>query len=158
MTSRTHNSREATLLARAAARIIARAAALTMAVLVAAGPGVSQAAPTTAEHSAATGSTQAVPAELGKPSGSLNLAAAALVDSVKVSSNRTAAASPWSKTWAFTQCIFGTGVPIGLALGIATTPSVVAWFAGRAVNPPLAYGWATSYWYWLKSRCSYALF
>jgi len=75
-----------------------------------------------------------------------------------VAAPHVARATPWSKTWAFTQCIFGSGVPIGIALAIATTPAILAWFAGRAVNAPLGYGWAISYWKWLKGRCAYALF
>lgn len=141
-------ARPAAAMFKLAGRVVA---ALTMAALLTLGLGTvgASASATTAAQPATVAIAQAQSAPTPQPI----VAHVSTAPAVHV-----ALATPWSKTWAFTQCIFGSGVPIGLAIAIATTPSVLAWFAGRTINAPLGYGWAISYWKWLKSRCAYALF
>jgi hypothetical protein len=67
-------------------------------------------------------------------------------------------APTWAqKTWAFTQCIFGVGVPIGLGWSIVSNPALLAWFAGRGPLPASAGGAAANYLAWIKGVCGYAL-
>lgn len=70
-------------------------------------------------------------------------------------------ANPWrqtaAKTWAFAQCIFGVGVPIGIAWGLATTPQFWGWVAGFSPMPTWTTG-AQRYGQAVKRNCRWALF
>ncbi len=61
------------------------------------------------------------------------------------------------KTWAFTQCIFGVGVPAGLGWSIVSNPGLLAWFAGRGPLPAGVGGAMAKYFSWIKRVCGYAL-
>lgn len=62
-----------------------------------------------------------------------------------------------AKTRAFATCIFGVGVPIGLAWGIATNPAAWAWVTGRGAYPASIGGAASKYMNTIKRNCAYAL-
>lgn len=70
-------------------------------------------------------------------------------------------ANPWrqtaAKTWAFTQCIFGVGVPIGIAIVLATTPQFWSYVAGASPLPTWTHG-AMKYGNTVKNRCRWAIF
>lgn len=74
---------------------------------------------------------------------------------------RPVTANAWgvtaSKTWAFTQCIFAVGVPIGLVYAIATNPSVWAYVLGYSPKPNIGTS-INRYLSFVKSRCGYALY
>ena len=78
--------------------------------------------------------------------------------SVMPAASTMAAANWWDKTAAFVGCIFGVGVPIGLAWSVATNPAWLAFFLGRGPLPASAGGAAYNYWNWIRSTCAYALF
>ncbi|MFC7962821.1 hypothetical protein [Rhodococcoides kroppenstedtii] len=63
------------------------------------------------------------------------------------------------KTAAFAGCIFGVGVPIGLAWAIATNAAVQAWILGGASKPLAASvgGSVAKYLDRVKAMCGYAL-
>ena len=61
------------------------------------------------------------------------------------------------KTGAFAACIFGVGVPIGLAWGIATNPAAWAWVLGRGPWPASVGGTAARYMETIKRACKYAI-
>jgi hypothetical protein len=63
------------------------------------------------------------------------------------------------KTAAFAGCIFGVGIPIGLAWSIATSTAVQAWILGTAAKPLAASvgGTVSNYLDKVKRMCGYAL-
>lgn len=63
-----------------------------------------------------------------------------------------------SKTWAFVQCIFGVGVPIGAAWAMVADPALWAYFLRIGPLPASAGRWGYGYVTWLRNVCSYALF
>lgn len=69
--------------------------------------------------------------------------------------------NPWrqtaAKTWAFTQCIFGVGVPIGIAISLAATPQFWGFVAGYSPLPTWTHG-AMKYGNTVKQRCRWAIF
>lgn len=68
-----------------------------------------------------------------------------------------AASDTAKKTAAFAGCIFGVGVPIGLAWGIATNPAAWAWVAGKGPFPASVGAAASKYMNAVKRSCAYAL-
>lgn len=68
-----------------------------------------------------------------------------------------AASDTAKKTAAFAGCIFGVGVPIGLAWGIATNPAAWAWVANKGPFPASVGAAASKYMNAVKRSCAYAL-
>lgn len=71
------------------------------------------------------------------------------------------ASDPWGvtakKTAAFTKCIFGVGVPIGLVAGFASNPLVWKYVLGLGPLPASVGGAASKYLSSVKKNCAYAL-
>lgn len=62
-----------------------------------------------------------------------------------------------NKTWAFVQCIFGVGVPIGVAWAMVADPALWAYFLRIGPLPASAGRWGYQYVNWLRNVCGYAL-
>lgn len=61
------------------------------------------------------------------------------------------------KTQAFTECIFGVGVPIGAAWGIVTNPPLLAYVMRMGPLPASTGGTASKYIERVRNSCGYAL-
>ena len=61
------------------------------------------------------------------------------------------------KTQAFTECIFGVGVPIGAAWGIVTNPPLLAYVMRMGPLPATTGGTAYKYIERVRNSCGYAL-
>jgi len=138
---------------RPALATIAATAALAIGATVAGPAAEASAAPAASTaHTVRATSTQPTLHTVATKPGTVSSASAI------PASNTMAADNWWDKTAAFVGCIFGVGVPIGLAWAIATNPAWIAFFLGRGPLPASAGGAAYNYWNWIRSTCAYALF
>ena len=108
----------------------------------------------------AFGVASAQPASAAPPRAAVTVTSVAQPMTLYVAAAKPAASNAWgvtaSKTWAFTQCIFAVGVPIGLVVAIATNPATWAYVLGYTPQPNLG-GSINRYLSFVKSRCGYSL-
>jgi len=123
-------------------RILILAVAVSVAPVFAIGPAV------TASASIERGSIT---------TGATNQAVAASTPTI-ANSPVASSAKPWgARMRAFTQCVFGVGIPAGVAVAIVTNPAVAAWIVRKGPWPASVGGTASKYLGWIKSVCGYAL-